>query len=94
MKKNLSIFLTFMMIVMFASAGYAAVGQEKLAGGFKKIFESPIQLKDGIVNEYNAAKFKPFGVLGGALKGLFYTGKEVVTGLLEVVTFPEDFDKK
>ena len=90
MKKVLSLCLALIIFVIFASSGYAA-GMDKLKGGAERLFKSPIQLKDSIVSEYDAAKFKPFGVVGGAIKGLFNTGKEAVIGLLEIVTFPVDF---
>ena len=89
MKKSFTFFLAAVFCVMFASASYAA-GMEKLKGGVSELVKSPLQLKDSIVNECNAAKFKPFGVMGGALKGVFYTGKEAVKGLVDIVTFPVD----
>ena len=89
MKKSFTFFLAAVMCVMFASASYAA-GMEKLKSGASELVKSPLQLKDSIVNEYNASKFKPFGVVGGGLKGLFYTGKEAVKGLVDIVTFPVD----
>ena len=90
MKKVLSFCFALMIFVMFASSGYAA-GTDKLKEGADRLFKSPIQLKESLISEYNAAKFKPFGVVGGAIKGLFNTGKEAVIGLLEIVTFPVDF---
>ena len=89
MKKSFTFVLAAVIWVMFASASYAA-GMEKLKSGASELVKSPLQLKDSIVSEYNASEFKPFGIVGGALKGLFYTGKEAIKGLAEIVTFPVD----
>ena len=93
MKKILSLLIVVIVSVTFVSSSYAAVGWEKVKGGAKRLAKSPLQLKENVVTEYGAAKFKPFGIIGGAFKGLFYTGKEAVTGLVEIITFPVD-DKK
>ncbi len=89
MKRILAVFIIVVLSLAFVSSSYAA-GGEKLKGGVEKLVKSPLQLKDDVVNEYNAAKFKPFGVIGGLLKGVFDTGKEAIGGLVDILTFPVD----
>ena len=92
MKKFLSLLIIAMFVMAMAASVYADAG-EKLKGGAEKFFKSPLQVKDHVEAEYKAADFKPFGVIGGGLKGLFYMGKDMVTGLWDVLTFPIDFEK-
>ena len=89
MKKTIAVIVVMLFVVSMAQPSYAA-GLEKLKGGAVKLVKSPLQIKEGIVSEYDIAKFKPLGILGGLLKGLFYTGKDIVSGAIDIVTFPVD----
>lgn len=60
----------------------------KLKSGLTDIVKSPMQVVDHTKAEYNAATFKPFGLVGGLIKGTFHMGKQIVTGAVDVVTFP------
>ena len=93
MKNFLSLCMVIMVFMMFTSVSFAASGEEKLKGGVQKFFTSPLQVKENVVSEYNAAEFKPFGVVGGLLKGIFYAGKQAITGVIDVLTFPVDCSK-
>ena len=72
-----------------AVPAYAA-GAEKLGDGFKMFLKSPLQITDNIKSEWEAAELKPIGAVGGALKGLFYAGRDMIHGLFDVLTFPVD----
>ena len=89
MKKILSLLAVVVISLAFTVSSYAA-GADKLKGGFEKLVKSPLQLKDDVIHEYDAAKFKPFGIAGGLIKGAFDTGKEAVGGLVDILTFPVD----
>ena len=92
MKRILSCLFIVIILVAFTSPSYAA-GWDKLKGGAEKFVKSPLQIKENVVSEYDAAKFKPLGIVGGLFKGLFYTGKEALTGLVDMLTFPVDIGK-
>ena len=62
----------------------------KLKTGLTDIVKSPLEVVDHTKAEYNAATFKPFGFMGGLIKGAFYMGKKIVGGVVDVVTFPID----
>lgn len=92
MKKFLSILLVVAIAACVTAPVYASMG-EKFQGGIKTAFKSPLQVKDGVVEGWNDAKFKPIGAAGGLLKGLFYMGKDLVTGLFDAATFFINSDK-
>ena len=56
--------------------------------GLKSIIMSPLQVSDNVKTEMHAAKFMPFGVVGGAAKGTFYMGKQIIDGVWSIVTIP------
>jgi len=49
---------------------------------------SPFQVSDNVRTEGANAKFLPFGLTGGLLKGCFYMVKQMVGGTLDMVTSP------
>lgn len=78
-----------MIAMTFTSPLYAA-GYEKAKAGAEKIVKSPVQIYDNIKGEYDSAGLNPFGLFGGLMKGLFFTGRDVVSGLVDILTFPVD----
>ena len=88
MKIFLSLLFGVMILATCVSSSHAADGWEKIKGGIVRFVKSPIQLKEGIVTEYKVAEFKPLGIIGGTFKGLFYTVKEAVTGVWEIISMP------
>ncbi len=86
MKKILSMLLVAAMVACLAAPVYAGTAGENLKGGFKTIGMSPMQVSDGVKEGWDAAKFKPLGAVGGLLKGVFYMGKDIVTGAWDVLT--------
>ena len=86
MKRTLSIFTV---MVLLASPVFAYPQPvEKIKGGLTKVVTSPLEVKDYTLAEYKNAKFMPFGLAGGMLKGTFYMAKKVVDGTIDVATFP------
>ena len=51
---------------------------------------APLQVSGNIKAETANAKFLPFALAGGFLKGSFYMAKQIVSGTLNVVTAPLD----
>ena len=66
----------------------------KFKNGIKDVFMSPLQVSDNVKTETTNAKFLPFALAGGFLKGTFYMAKQIVTGTVAVVTSPLDMIHK
>jgi len=92
MKRAIFIFLV-LSIVSLSDPSLASTAQT-FKGGVKDILTSPLQISDNVKAETANAKFLPFALVGGLLKGSFYMAKKVVTGTLTVVTAPLDMIHK
>ncbi len=66
----------------------------KFQGGVKDVILAPLQISDNVKTETTNARFLPFALAGGFLKGAFYMAKQIVTGTLDVVTSPLDLIHK
>jgi hypothetical protein len=60
----------------------------KFHKGVREVMMSPLQVSQNVKEETTFAKFLPFALVGGFLKGVFYMAKHIVTGTLDVVTSP------
>lgn len=79
----------FIIIAMVAfSVPCFADTASKFQKGIKDVILSPLQVSDNVKAETTNAKFLPFALTGGFLKGTFYMAKKIVTGTLDVVTSP------
>ena len=76
-------------VVSLSAPVWADAGQ-KLQDGVKMFVTSPKNIPDSINAEYEAAKFKPFGIIGGTMKGVVMTLIDAGKGLFDVLTFPID----
>jgi len=86
MKKIVSVFAVVMLVFAMTAPVYAdAAG--KFQDGVKQFLTSPKNLVDDVKEEYDASEFKPFGVFGGAAKGLFNTLKDAGLGIVNTLTF-------
>ena len=94
MRKILTVFVLVALAVSFTTSFAYADAGEKLKAGLEKVVMSPKNLPDSIQEEYDVAEFKPWGLFGGLAKGTFYFGYDLVTGLVDIVTFPIDFGDK
>ena len=92
MKRMLSL-LTALAVISFTVPSYADMA-EKFKGGVKDVIMSPLVVTDNVKAETDNAKFLPFALVGGLLKGGFYMGKQIVTGTLAIVTSPLEMVKK
>ena len=75
-------------VVLAFSAPVGAEPIGKLKNGLTDIIRSPLEVVEYTKAETKDAKFLPFALVGGLLKGTFYMGKKVVGGVIDVVTFP------
>jgi hypothetical protein len=86
MKRVASILIVLAMFSL-STQGFADTSG-RFRGGFKRVMTSPFQVSDNVRTEGNNAKFLPFGLTGGFLKGCFYMVKEMVGGTMDMVTSP------
>ena len=75
-------------VSLVLSTAVSADPMEKFKSGLTDIVKSPMEVVDHTKAEVKASTFKPFGFLGGLMKGTFYMGKKAVGGIVDVVTFP------
>ena len=92
MKRTLSYLTALVVAVAVASPALASYPKpvEKLKGGVEMVVKSPLAVKHDVMAETKDAKFLPFALIGGTLKGGFYMLKDVVHGTISVATFPID----
>ncbi len=91
MKRTLSILTALVVTVALAVPAFAYPKPvEKLKGGVKEVIMSPMEVKNHAMAETKDAKFLPFALTGGLLKGGFYMAKHIVHGAVDIVTFPID----
>lgn len=88
MKRTVSI-LIVLGVLSLSVPGFAGTS-ERFRGGFRRVMTSPFQVSDNVRTEGNNAKFLPFGLTGGFLKGCFYMVKEIISGTMDMATSPVD----
>ena len=94
MKRIMSLLVTLTVAVAFAGQSLAYPHAiEKLRDGAKDVITSPLVVKDHVTTETKDAKFLPFALAGGLLKGGFYMGKQIVSGAWAMVTSPLEIGK-
>jgi hypothetical protein len=92
--KRLILSLTVLVFVASTTACFAHPGLDRVTGGLKDIVTSPLNISDNVQTEAKSAKFMPFGIVGGATKGTFYMGKQILDGTYTVVSTPYEMIKK
>ena len=92
MKRMVFVLIAFVVLAM--SAPCFANTSDRFKGGFKRMMTSPFQVSDNVRTEGSKAKFLPFGLTGGFIKGCFYMVKEMVSGTVDMVTSPIDTNHK
>lgn len=90
MKKVSTILFACVITLIFINTAFAGRG-DRFKAGTTKFIKSPLQMTKIIKEEYEVAKFKPFGIVGGSFKGLFYFGKDLGRALWEMLTFNTEF---
>ena len=93
MKRNIFIIHVFLIFTLNIPS-FAANSPNKFQSGLRDVFTSPLQVSDSVKTETANAKFLPFALVGGLLKGSFYMAKKIVTGTLTVATSPLDMIHK
>ncbi len=86
MKKLVSVLIALAVVALSVPSFADTV--TKFKGGVKDIMTSPLQVSDNVKAETTNAKFLPFALVGGLMKGGFYMAKQMVTGTFTVVTSP------
>jgi len=74
---------------MFSMPCFADTTQN-FQGGIRDVVMAPLQISDSVKTETANAKFLPFALAGGLIKGSFYMAKQLVTGTVKVLTSPLD----
>jgi hypothetical protein len=92
MKRTVSILIALAVVTL--SVPSFADTTQKFQGGIRDVMMSPLQVSDSVKTETTNAKFLPFALAGGGLKGSFYMAKQIVTGILDVATSPLDMIHK
>ncbi len=89
MKRILSILLVGLLVLSSTMVFACPVFK-----GGEKILKSPLNIVQSVREETPKAKFAPFGLVGGFLKGVAYMGKDLVSGLYDIVASPFTMCKK
>ena len=92
MKRIISI-LMLVVIVAWSIPSYANTG-DRFIDGFKRVMTSPFQVSNDVKTEGANAKFLPFGLTGGFIKGCFYMVKEILSGTVDMAISPIDTKQK
>ena len=79
--------LVLLTFIFLNACGFAGTAQ-RFKSGFKDVLLSPLQISNNVKTETANAKFLPFALAGGLLKGSFYMAKQMVKGVVGVVTSP------
>ena len=91
MKRILSLMMV-VTVVALATPSFAHPSIDKARDGFKTVIMSPLQVRDHVKGEAKTPYF--ISLPSGLLKGVFYMGKDIVTGTLDVATSPLEMVKK
>jgi len=94
MKKAFLLLVALVFVASMAAPVLAAHDPiMKLKDGTKTVISVPYDIGKTTLDEMKTSDFKPFGLMGGLLKGIAYGVKDVVTGAVDIVTFPIDLKK-
>lgn len=87
----LSAVLLLSLPVAISEAHYEGY-KSNIKEGITDIATFPKEMVDSVKDEVTEAKFKPFGLVGGVLKGTYNSLKQLGRGVLRVVTFNMEED--
>jgi len=87
------LFLITVVLISWSIPSFASTS-DRFRGGFKRVITAPFQVSDNVRTEGSNAKFMPFGVTGGFIKGCFYMVKEMLSGTIDMATSPIDNSRK
>lgn len=83
-----------LVFVVATTTCFAHPAIDRVSGGLDRIVTSPLKVSDNVKTEMHAAKFMPFGIVGGAAKGTFYMTKQALHGAWNIVSTPYYLVKK
>ncbi|MBF0571392.1 MAG: hypothetical protein HQL12_05920 [Candidatus Omnitrophica bacterium] len=92
MKSIVSFFIVLALVAL--SVPCFAGSMQKFHGGAREVVMSPLQISYNVKKETANARFLPFALVGGILKGSFYMAKQIITGTLNMATSPLDSQYK
>ena len=88
MKRAMALTMAFAFVLSFAAPLFALPAPvEKLKGGIEGIVKSPLELPKHTYDEVKGSDFKPFGLIGGLMKGTYHMVDKSVRGALDIATF-------
>ncbi len=93
MKRAIAFALAFAIIAFTTPSLAMSEPVTKIKDGAISIISSPLEIVNHTKDELNASTFKPFGLMGGLLKGTVYSIKKLITGVVDIVTSPLHFVK-
>jgi len=88
MRKITAVLIALAVVAM--SVPSFADTSDRFQGGLKRVVNSPFQVSDNVRTESTNAKFLPFALTGGFLKGCFYMVKDMIGGTMDMATAPID----
>ena len=89
MKRAIAVSVLFAFVLSLAAPVFALPAPvDKLKGGMEGIIKSPLELPKTTIDEVKGADFKPFGLVGGLMKGTYNMVHSSLKGVVDVVTFP------
>ncbi len=87
--KYMASFFIALAFVSFAVPSFANPTIDKFNDGFKDVVLSPLQVSDNVKEQTSDQKnLFPFALVGGFVKGSFYMGKQILTGMYHMATCP------
>ena len=92
MKRLISVLIALAVVALSVPC-FADVGS-KFNGGFRDVVLSPLVVSDNVKTETTNAKFLPFALVGGFMKGSYYMAKQIITGTYAMITSPLEMAQK
>ena len=89
MKRLIALAMIFAFVVCFTTPVLALPEPvTTLKDNLVDIVKAPLEIPNHAKTEMDAATFKPFGLMGGILKGTVYSVKKLVTGVVNIIAIP------
>ena len=91
MKRAIALAIAFAFVLFLLTPVFALPEPiNKLKGGVVDVIKSPLELPKYTSDEVKSSDFKPFGLVGGLMKGTYHMAKKSIHGVIDIVTFPID----
>ena len=95
MKRAIRLLLVVVFVLSCTAPLFAALPDpiHKIKKGTMDILSVPYDFGNTTYDEVKASDFKPFGLMGGIVKGTAHGVKKAVSGVVDIATFPFDLEK-